>query len=117
MFDHLTLSRQGGVSNSKTPAPLTAYVLVALVEAGEEPTSKPLDRATQCLTRDTSTHPYTLATKAYALALARRPEADAAVTALMEAAVNDKEETYWKLPQGQGTDTSAGTCLHNTHGL
>lgn len=92
------------MSTSKTPAPLTAYVLVALLEAGEDPTFKPLDKAAQCLNSDTSTHPYTLATKAYALALAGRPEAAAAVTALVEAAVDSTNETFWKLPERQGTN-------------
>lgn len=95
-------ARQGGVSNSKTPAPLTAYVLVSLLEAGQDKTSKPIDKAVQCLLSDTSTHPYTLATKAYALAIAGRPEADAAVTALLAAAVDNKNETYWTLPDDAG---------------
>lgn len=95
---------QGGLSNTKTPASLTAYVLVALIEADEDLSSKPVNRAIQCLNSDTSTHPYTLATKAYALALAGRPEATAAVTALLEAAVNATDEMYWKLPEKQGTN-------------
>ncbi|XP_050717837.1 pregnancy zone protein-like isoform X3 [Eriocheir sinensis] len=98
---------QGGLSNSKTPASLTAYVLVALIEADEDLTSKPVNKAVQCLTSDTSIHPYTLATKAYALALAGRPEAAAAVTALLEAAVDSKDEMYWKLPERQGNSQAA----------
>lgn len=92
------------MSNSKTPAPLTAYVLVAMVEAGEDLASKPVVKAVECLARDTSTHPYTLATKAYALALAGRPEAADAVTDMIGAAVNDTDKTYWTLPEEQGTD-------------
>lgn len=100
------------MSTSKTPAPLTAYVLVALLEAGEDLTSKPLDKAVQCLNSDTSTHPYTLATKAYALALAGRPEAAAAVTTLLGAAVDSKDAIYWKLPEGQGTEKPPQERVH-----
>ncbi|XP_050717838.1 alpha-2-macroglobulin-like isoform X1 [Eriocheir sinensis] len=103
----LNKAMQGGLSNSKTPASLTAYVLVALIEADEDLTSKPVNKAVQCLACDISTHPYTLATKAYALALAGCSKAAVAVTALLEAAVDNKDEMYWKLPERQGNSQAA----------
>lgn len=90
------------MSNSKTPAPLTAYVLVALLEGGEEPTAEPLSKAAECLNTVSSRHPYTLALKAYALALAGRPEADAAMTELLDVATITNNSTYWVLPEGLG---------------
>ena len=85
------------MSNSRTPAPLTAYVLISLLEGGEEATAPPLDLAVQCLNAVTSTHPYTLALKAFALALANRTEAAAAVQALETAATTTSNSMYWEL--------------------
>ncbi|KAK4311143.1 hypothetical protein Pmani_017345 [Petrolisthes manimaculis] len=63
---------QGGI-NSGNEVSLTAYVMAALLEA-ETPKDDPIvSRAALCLTNDTSTHPYALATMAYALALASPP--------------------------------------------
>uniref|UniRef100_A0A0N7ZA31 Alpha-macroglobulin receptor-binding domain-containing protein n=1 Tax=Scylla olivacea TaxID=85551 RepID=A0A0N7ZA31_SCYOL len=97
---------QGGVSNSKTPAPLTAYVLMSLVEAGEQPSAPPLDMAAQCLSSVSSRHSYTLALKAYAMALAGRPEAADVLTELENAAVVTSNSMHWKLPEG-GTRAAA----------
>lgn len=91
---------QGGVSDSKTPAPLTAYVLVSLLEGGEDPSAPPLDMATQCLSSVSSTHPYTLALKAYAMALAGRPEAADVLTELENIATVTSNSMHWKLPEG-----------------
>ncbi|XP_063849335.1 alpha-2-macroglobulin-like [Scylla paramamosain] len=92
-------SMQGGVSDSKTPAPLTAYVLMSLVEGGEQPSAPPLDMAIQCLSSVSSRHPYTLALKAYAMALAGRPEAADVLTELENAAVVTSNSMHWKLPE------------------
>nr|AYV97196.1 alpha-2 macroglobulin [Portunus trituberculatus] len=94
-------SMQGGVSNSKTPAPLTAYVLVSLLEGGEQPTAPPLDMAAQCLNGVSSRHPYTLALKAYAMALAGRPEAADVLTELESIANVTSNSMYWKLPESR----------------
>lgn len=94
-------SMQGGVSDSKTPAPLTAYVLVSLLEGGEDPSAPPLDMATQCLSNVVSSHPYTLALKAYAMALAGHPEASDVLTELENAAIVTSNSMHWNLPEGR----------------
>ncbi|KAK4289957.1 hypothetical protein Pmani_037108 [Petrolisthes manimaculis] len=91
---------QGGI-NSGNAVSLTAYVTAALLEA-ETPTDDPIvSRTALCLTNDTSTHPYALATKAYALALASHPNATSLLQKLLSQAVVTKNAMYWNLPKGR----------------
>ncbi len=83
-----------------TPAPVTAYVMAAMMEAGEEINSTLVTRAAKCLASDTSVHPYTLALKAYAMARAGLPETGIAVKNLMNMATVTRHETHWKMLQG-----------------
>ncbi|KAK4321958.1 hypothetical protein Pmani_007268 [Petrolisthes manimaculis] len=99
---------QGGI-NSGNAVSLTAYVMAALLEA-ETPTDDPIvSRAALCLTNDTSTHPYTLATKAYALALASHPNATSLMQKLLSQAVVTKNAMYWNLPKGRTSNSRAAS--------
>ncbi|KAK4320069.1 hypothetical protein Pmani_009057 [Petrolisthes manimaculis] len=100
---------QGGI-NSGNEVSLTAYVMAALLEA-ETPKDDPIvSRAALCLTNDTSTHPYALATKAYALALASHPNATSLLQKLLSQAAVTKNAMYWNLPKGNSRAVSLETA-------
>ena len=82
--------------------PLTAYILTSLLEAGELTVSKPITEAAFCLVSDKSEDPYTMALKAYALALAETSEAAIQLTQLLAKAQRTKDGMYWELPPTNG---------------
>lgn len=71
----------------------------ALLEGGIESSSKGVLDAARCIVSDTSTHPYTLATKAYALALANHASAVPILQSLLDQAVEETNSMYWNLPK------------------
>lgn len=79
---------------------MTAYVLIALLEAGIDINMPIVMDAGRCVLADSSNDPYTLALKAYALALAKDPNAQPAIQKLFSLAVVEKNAVYWNLPQG-----------------
>ncbi|XP_071524144.1 alpha-2-macroglobulin-like isoform X2 [Panulirus ornatus] len=91
---------KGGVAGSDSLVPLTSYVMISLLEAGEDPASAHVSAAAQCLKADTSQDPYTLALKAYALALGRLPEGEAVLQQLLDLAIVAKNSIHWELPKG-----------------
>nr|XP_045625235.1 murinoglobulin-2-like isoform X1 [Procambarus clarkii] len=93
---------KGGIEGSDSPVPLTAYVMIALLEASDESCTASSCLAAQCLRADTSHDPYVMALKAYAFALAMLPEAEAVLQKLLAQAVVTKNSTYWVLPKGPG---------------
>ncbi|KAG0728380.1 Murinoglobulin-1 [Chionoecetes opilio] len=99
---------KGGIAGNESPVPLTAYVLSALLEAGELSTNKAVSEAAYCLTQDTNADPYTLALKTYALALADAPEAVTLLTQLLAKAQVTKDGMYWQLPSKDGKSAAAG---------
>jgi len=84
---------------------LTAYVAIALLEAGEQEAS---GAALRYLAEELPTidDPYTMALAAYALELGEHPARDRAYEKLMELAVEDDEGLRWA--QGAGTQGSRG---------
>ncbi|ROT61348.1 alpha2 macroglobulin isoform 3 [Penaeus vannamei] len=90
----------GGLADSGTPVPLTAYVLTALIEAGTIPTARIVTDATRCVLSDSSSDPYTVAVKAYALALAKHPEAQTLLQQLIDMAVVEENAMYWETATG-----------------
>lgn len=64
--------------------PLTAYVMIALLEAGEEPTSAAVRGAVRCLASKEEQDVYPMTLKAYALALAKLPAADALLQQILK---------------------------------
>ncbi|XP_071547683.1 alpha-2-macroglobulin-like protein 1 [Panulirus ornatus] len=99
---------KGGIVGNDSSIPLTAYVLISLMEAGADPSSAEVTRATACLldsTRDLL-DPYVLALKSYALALARHPDARQTLQLLLDQAVVQSNSTFWNLPDGPGKSQS-----------
>lgn len=82
--------------------PLTAYVLISLLEAGEVTSSRAVMEAAFCLDADTSKDPYTLALKAYSLALSDSSKAEQAVQNLINVAEETANSMHWELPAGSG---------------
>lgn len=72
-----------------------------LLEAGESPFSSSVMEAAKCLATDLSKDPYTLALKAYALALTRLPKAQQLLEQLFDQATFTKNSTHWELLRGQ----------------
>lgn len=100
MVTELVIFLQGGVGGEESRVPLTAYVLVSLLEAGEEPDDPAVINATMCIKSHTTHYAYTLALKAYALALAGDAEAQTVMQQLMDKAIVRKNSTHWELPRG-----------------
>ncbi|XP_042889945.1 pregnancy zone protein-like [Penaeus japonicus] len=90
---------QADAPDKQASIPLTAYVLISLLEAGTETSTSVVKNAIHCITSDSSTDPYTLALKAYALALARHTEGGILLRKLLDLAVVEKNAMYWKLPE------------------
>lgn len=88
---------KGGLQGKGSPVPLTAYVLIALLEAGVPADAPIVTQTTRCVSDDTTRDPYTIALKAYALALAGHPRYTAVLQQLLELAVEDDEGMYWEL--------------------
>ncbi|XP_071524049.1 alpha-1-inhibitor 3-like [Panulirus ornatus] len=97
---------KGGIAGSDSLVPLTSYAMISLLEAGEAPTSSNVSAAAKCLKADTSQDPYTLALKAYALALGRLPECETVLQQLLDQAVVAKNSIHWDLPKGPGKSKS-----------
>ncbi|CAL4111582.1 unnamed protein product, partial [Meganyctiphanes norvegica] len=88
---------KGGIAGSGSPVPLTAYVLISLLEAGEPRSSKAISEAAYCLQANQSIDPYTQALKAYALSLANLPEGQSAVDSLIKMANEDSSSMSWEV--------------------
>ncbi|XP_069170675.1 alpha-1-inhibitor 3 isoform X3 [Procambarus clarkii] len=99
---------KGGIDGSDSPVPLTAYVMIALLEANDKSCSQADCLAAQCLQADSSSDPYVMALKAYAFALAKLPEAEVILQKLLEQAVVTKNSTHWELPKGPGKTKAVG---------
>nr|XP_045592650.1 pregnancy zone protein-like [Procambarus clarkii] len=93
---------KGGIGGKNSSVPLTAYVMISLLEAGEDLHSPTVLSAAGCLAGDSSLSPYTLALKAYALTLARLPAAQTALQEILDQAVVTKDYIYWELPSSRG---------------
>ncbi|XP_042884512.1 alpha-1-inhibitor 3-like isoform X2 [Penaeus japonicus] len=87
---------KGGLADKGTPVPLTAYVLTSLMEAGTLSTARIVTDAIRCVLSDSSSDPYTLAVKAYALALAKQPESQGLLQQLIDMAVVEENAMYWE---------------------
>ncbi|XP_076322552.1 alpha-2-macroglobulin-like isoform X2 [Tachypleus tridentatus] len=91
---------QGGISsNDETPAPLTAYVLISLLEAGYK-NDTVIDQGIRCLNALSNPSTYSLALFAYATSLADHPSAKDYLTKLFERAITEGGKTFWKSPSG-----------------
>jgi len=86
---------------------LTAYVAIALLEAGEKEAS---EAALRYLAEELSAidDPYTMALVAYALELGQHPSRDVAYEKLMDMAIEDEEGLHWGPGVGERRSRGAG---------
>ncbi|XP_042229017.1 alpha-2-macroglobulin-P-like isoform X2 [Homarus americanus] len=94
---------KGGIEGTESAVPLTAYVVISLLEAGNNPSDPEVSEALQCLgDSKTTINAYILSLKAYALALAHHSDAPQVLQQLLNQAVVQSNSVYWKLPHGPG---------------
>ncbi|XP_076066317.1 alpha-1-inhibitor 3-like isoform X1 [Oratosquilla oratoria] len=92
---------KGGVGVVTSNTPLTAYVLMAVMEAGTSPQVPAVQRGIACLMQQRQTwSTYTRAITSYALALAGHPEARTVIQELLQEAKKSLSETMWEIPAG-----------------
>lgn len=71
-------------------------MLISLIEAGESPTSKVVEKALTCLKADKDIDdPYSLAVRAYALAIAGSLDAIDTVNSLLNISKQTTDTLYW----------------------
>ncbi|XP_076322555.1 alpha-1-inhibitor 3-like [Tachypleus tridentatus] len=88
----------GGLSHEdETPAPLTAYVLISLLEAGYK-NDTVIDQGIRCLNALSNPSTYSLALFAYATSLADHSSARNYLRLLEERATTEGGKTFWKSP-------------------
>ncbi|XP_068236577.1 alpha-1-inhibitor 3-like isoform X6 [Palaemon carinicauda] len=93
---------KGGISGAGSPVPLTAYVLISLLESGEPHTSKAISEAAFCLNADNLENPYTTVLIAYALALSQESNAEKVVEKMISLATETSNSMHWELPKESG---------------
>ncbi|XP_076059567.1 alpha-2-macroglobulin-like protein 1 [Oratosquilla oratoria] len=92
---------KGGVGVVTSDTPLTAYVLMAVMEAGTSPQVPAVQRGIACLMQQRQTwSTYTRAITSYALALAGHPEARTVIQELLQEAKKSLSEIMWEIPAG-----------------
>ena len=90
---------------------LTSYVLISLLEAGEDATSRAVSEAQFCLAaNEDPTEPYTLALTAYALALAGSPRAEETLDALLVLGESSPSGLSWRV--GGGSAVAVETAAY-----
>ncbi|XP_068249990.1 alpha-1-inhibitor 3-like [Palaemon carinicauda] len=103
---------KGGLgTGASSRVPLTAYILIALLESGVSPSDNTVQKALNCLIDDNSADSYTVALKAYALALSGIPEAPGALRQLLGQAIVTRNSTHWELPRGSGVYPASSSAL------
>lgn len=86
-----------------SPSLLTAFVLIALIEAGESVNSKSVGGSLFCLNNAApTTNPYSLAVKTYALALAKSLDTQAILDQLLNRATISDDTMYWQFSDQHG---------------
>nr|XP_053636062.1 alpha-1-inhibitor 3-like [Cherax quadricarinatus] len=94
----------GGISGNDTSVPLTAYVIISLLEAGTSPSEPEVSGALECILSSSYTlDPYVLALEAYALALARHQDTPKVLQQLLNQAVMKTDTLFWKFPAKSGS--------------
>ncbi|KAF2362522.1 Alpha-2-macroglobulin thiol-ester bond-forming [Trinorchestia longiramus] len=104
---------KGGVGEGGSPGVLSSYIMAALIEAGEEPTSKAIAEAVTCIEAATAPDTkgandlYLLALKAYAYSLARLPETGAVIADLISKSTQNTQGVFWDIKSLNGKDNTA----------
>lgn len=92
-------------------------MLISLIEAGESSSSTAVSEALFCINAaKPTTNPYSLAVKAYALALANSPDTQAALDQLLKLAKTSAGSLYWELPAQYGKYLKLSS-IHETNNL
>ncbi|XP_076341788.1 alpha-2-macroglobulin-like protein 1 [Tachypleus tridentatus] len=92
----LNSAMQGGLqTDDATPAPLTSYVLISLLEAGYQ-NDTVIKAGLQCLEAKSDPSMYSKALFSYAAALAGSPLAQGFVTDLEGRAIKEDSKMYWR---------------------
>ncbi|XP_018026231.1 alpha-2-macroglobulin isoform X3 [Hyalella azteca] len=104
---------KGGLAEGGAADVLSAYVMAALLEAGEEPTGKAIAEAVTCIEAATAANTkgasdvYLLALKAYAYSLARLPQTEAVITDLIAKSTQNSAGVFWDMKGLNGKDNAA----------
>ncbi|XP_076068974.1 alpha-2-macroglobulin-like protein 1 [Oratosquilla oratoria] len=101
---------KGGIGKSSSAAPLTAYVLMALLEAGENAKAPAIQNAITCLLQEKALSTYAQAITSYALTLAQHPEAENYIQQLLGKATKTSSSIFWETPQGTGRGVAVETA-------
>ncbi|XP_076068941.1 alpha-1-inhibitor 3-like isoform X2 [Oratosquilla oratoria] len=101
---------KGGIGKSSSAAPLTAYVLMALLEAGENAKSPAIQSAITCLLQEETLSTYARAITSYALTLAQHPKAENYIQQLLGEATKTPSTIFWDIPQGAGRGAAVETA-------
>ncbi|XP_064089811.1 alpha-1-inhibitor 3-like [Macrobrachium nipponense] len=103
---------KGGLGTGKSSdVPLTAYILISLLESEVSASDPTVQKALRCLIQDNARDSYTMALKAYALALSGVPEAPGVLLQLLQQATITKNSTHWELPKGAGAYPASSKSL------
>lgn len=91
---------QGGLAGKQSRVPMTAYVLISLLESGISTDAPFVVNSIKCILSDSSNDPYGLALKAYALALAQHTSSKQVLQELIDSATIEENLMHWDLPKG-----------------
>ncbi|XP_076068702.1 alpha-1-inhibitor 3-like isoform X2 [Oratosquilla oratoria] len=93
---------KGGIAETSAEAPLTAYVLLALLEAGQNEREDVVKTGIECLLRDEDPSSYTLALISYALALAGHSQTETYIQQLLGKSAKSSSSIFWESVAGPG---------------
>ncbi|XP_063596628.1 alpha-2-macroglobulin-like [Penaeus indicus] len=92
---------KGGLAGKQSRVPMTAYVLISLLESGISADDPFVLNSIKCILSDSSSDPYGLALKAYALALAQHASSKKVLQELIDLATMEENIMHWDLPKGR----------------
>ncbi|XP_042880594.1 alpha-1-inhibitor 3-like [Penaeus japonicus] len=90
---------KGGLAGKQSRVPMTAYVVISLLESGVPIDAPLVAYSIRCISSDSSNDPYTLALKAYALALAQDSSSQQVLQELLDLAVTEENLMHWDMPK------------------
>jgi len=108
---------KGGLATGSDPKILTAYIMAALIEAGENTGSEAIANSVYCLQggatvpEDKGSNPYQLAQIANALARAGLPSAEEYIQHLLSLSVDGPTGLYWEMPLSKDNGNSKGVAV------
>lgn len=102
------------MAGKQSRVPMTAYVVISLLESGVPIDAPLVAYSIRCISSDSSNDPYTLALKAYALALAQDSSSQQVLQELLDLAVTEENLMHWDMPKGTSYTQSyiLNPCKH-----